>query len=103
MALIHVPVKDGLEVCGAEAAELPAVQRLEYIIGTVIGFDALFADLAVMLNLPLLKDFLEGHIIPFGKAFAGELFQCRQRVGFLFVAANDNTILGGCPRPFAAA
>ena len=32
-----------------------------------------------------------------------QLFQCRQRVGFLFVAAYDNTILGGCPRPFAAA
>ena len=78
-------------------------QRLEYIIGAVVGFNALLADLAVVFHLPFLKDFLEGHIIPFGKAFAGELFQCRQRVGFLFVVANDNTVLGGCPRLFAAA
>ena len=78
-------------------------QRLEYIIGAVVGFNALLADLAVVFYLPFLKDFLEGHIIPFGKAFAGELFQCRQRVGFLFVVANDNTVLGGCPRLFAAA
>jgi len=103
MALIHVLIKDGLKVCGAEAAELPVVQRLEYIIGAVVGFNALLADLAVVFHPPFLKDFLEGHIISFGKAFAGELFQCGQRVGFLFIVANDNTVLGGCPRLFAAA
>ena len=92
MRLAHVGIQDGLEVCRAQLAEFPAVQRGEDFVRLLIGFDAVGADLLVVLLLPGVENLGESHIVALGNIDAGETLQSLQGLRFLGVVADDHAI-----------